>query len=97
MHVAALQTVVPFAIAGHVLRQAPQWAVLVFVFTSQPLLQSPSQFAKPPMHWSEHVPEVQRGTALVAVAQGLAQPPQFSTSPLVLCSHPLLSDPSQFA
>jgi hypothetical protein len=68
--------------------QAPQFAPLVLVFTSQPLLGLPSQSRKPALHTKEHPPAVQTAAAFAGAAQTLPQVPQLRGSVWVLVQLP---------
>ena len=87
-HAPAAQFVVALARAGHTLPHAPQLVTLVLTFTSQPLLGTPSQFAKPALH----ADTAQNPAAQPAVALGstqvLPQLPQDVTEDCRLVSQP---------
>ena len=92
-HAPSEQLAVPFALL-HALPQLPQFAMLEFVFTSQPLVDTPSQFANPEEHApSVHVPEGHDSLAFVKLH---VEPhaPQF-VSVLSDVSHPFAESPSQ--
>jgi hypothetical protein len=88
LHAPSVQVPVPqlaVALARLQLTLHPPQCVVVFVGCSQPLVSSPSQFAKPVLHVpSAHVPAGHVAVALVR-AQGTPQPPQF-VSVYKLCS-----------
>jgi hypothetical protein len=75
---------------------APQWATVVFVFTSQPLsLALPSQLPQPALHVMEQVLALQVAEPL-AVLQGELHAPQCANVLVVLVSQPLVrAFPSQ--
>jgi hypothetical protein len=77
--------------------QRPQWAALVRVSTSQPLVGTPSQSAKPALQ----APTRQAPAAQAAVALGSAQvrphAPQLATVVARLVSQPLATAPSQLS
>ena len=85
-HTLPAQVAVLLAPAGHGLPQAPQLAGDAVMFTSQPLLQAPSQFAYPP---------VQVGVALAPAVHATLQLPQFA-GVLRLVSQPFMQFASQF-
>ena len=70
---------VPF-VALHAAPHAPQLAVDVRRFTSQPLLATPSQSAKPAAQVNPHAPRVHAVVALARAGQVVAHAPQFDTS-----------------
>jgi hypothetical protein len=76
--------------------QPPQFAALVLVFASQPLLRAlPSQLAKPAAHTMLQAPAEQDAVPL-ALEQAWPQPPQWPMLVFVLASQPLLrASPSQ--
>jgi hypothetical protein len=67
---------------------APQFALLVLVFTSQPLLGLPSQSRKPALHTKEQPPAVQTAAALAGAVQTVPQAPQLRGSVWVLVQLP---------
>ena len=76
---------------------APQWVTFVRVFTSQPLLTWPSQFAKPELHLE--IPQVlalHTGVPLL-VAQTRPHAPQWLPLLVRFTSQPLEATPSQSA
>ncbi len=75
---------------------APQWALSLLRFTSQPLATLPSQLAKPALQLAMvHAPLAQPAVAL-ASEQTLLQAPQLVGLVVVLISQPLATTPSQF-
>ncbi len=98
-HVPAVHTVPPPHTRGIPdTEQAPQLALSVFVFTSQPFAGLPSQSAKPALH----APIAQVPAAHVAPAfaneQRIPHPPQLFTSVArTFVSQPVLASPSQSA
>jgi hypothetical protein len=92
-HAPSEQLAVPFALL-QALPQLPQFATLELVFTSQPLVVTPSQFAKPEEHALRvHVPE---GHDSLAFGKLHVEPhaPQF-VSVLSDVSQPFAESPSQ--
>ncbi len=87
------QLVVPFRLV-HVLPHAPQLLV-VLRLTSQPLLASPSQLPKPPLHTMLHVLPVHDAVPLV-LEHTVPHAPQWFRLLVVLISQPLSGLPSQF-
>ena len=83
--------------AGQTTPQRPQWETSVARFTSQPLVASPSQSAKPVMHATPHTPDAQVGDALARDGQAMPQAPQLFGSVRVDTSQPLVALPSQLA
>ena len=83
----------------HGLRQAPQFATLVSVETSQPSSvlpgRGPLQSPKPAWQAWMHMPPEQDCDALLVVLQGALQAPQLSTSVEGLTSQPFVALPSQ--
>jgi hypothetical protein len=87
------QLAVPFALL-HALPQLPQFAMLEFVFTSHPLVDTPSQFANPDVQVpSVHVPDGQDSAAFGRL-QVAPHAPQF-VSVLSDVSQPFAESPSQ--
>jgi len=81
--------------AEHTEPQAPQLAASVVVFTSQPLLGSPSQSAKGAVQVSTaHFPPLHKAEAW-GKSQGASQAPQWSASVFRFVSQPLAVSPSQ--
>jgi hypothetical protein len=77
---------------------APQFIVLLRVFTSHPSLVMRLQSAKPGRHIPiPHAPIAQPGVLLGSIPHTREQPPQLLTSLLVLTSQPLASLLSQFS
>ena len=77
------------------LTQAPQWARLVLVSTSQPLATSPSQsWYAPPHVAASHWPFVHAGAAF-GTTQTLPQAPQLPGSDWVSTSQPSAASPLQ--
>ena len=74
--------------------QAPQLAVLVFRFTSQPVDAKPSQSPNPPLQAMAHVLLEHDGVPFVPL-QEAPQVPQFSELVVVFVSQPLAALPSQ--
>jgi hypothetical protein len=88
-----LQLGVPFT-ALQTLPQVPQFATEPAVFTSQPLVGSPSQFARPALQVMPlHTPPVQAGVP-PWLEHTLPQPPQFCVVAR-LASQPVSGLPSQ--
>jgi hypothetical protein len=80
----------------HARPHAPQCAVVLLVFTSQPLAAIPSQLAKPIAQLATaHTPATHEGVAL-ASAHARPQPPQCATVVSVFTSQPLIGLASQF-
>jgi hypothetical protein len=78
------------------LPHAPQWAALLASVTSQPLLATPSQSAKPARHAPPpHTPAAQRACWLPVIAQAVPHTPQFVAELAVSTSQPLPATPSQ--
>jgi hypothetical protein len=76
VQVPLLHAAVPF-VEPHTLPQAPQFAVLLAVFVSQPLVSFPSQFARPGLQVMPlHTPPVHEGVP-PCDGQALPQLPQF--------------------
>lgn len=92
-HAPSEQLAVPFALLQDV-PQLPQFAMLEFVFTSQPFVDTPSQFANP----DEQVPSVHAPEGHDSLAFGKLQvephAPQF-VSVLSDVSQPFAESPSQ--
>jgi hypothetical protein len=75
--------------------QPPQWALLVRVWVSQPLVWMPSQLPKPAMQEvMEHAPAEQTEVALESV-HALPHAPQLVALLRRSVSQPLLAAPSQ--
>ena len=88
-HAPAVQNTAAFARAAQVRPQPPQCSVLVFVFTSQPLVSTPSQSPVPATHAPiAQTPPVQTRDPEVGVGQTLPQVAQLSTSLCVTISQP---------
>jgi len=88
----------PVALGGAQPRlQAPQWAALVRVSTSQPLLASPSQSAKPARQVEPQAPPAQLAVELAGTGHARMHAPQCAGSVCVLVSQPLAASPSQLA
>ena len=73
----------------------PQFASVVFRFTSQPLEASPSQLPNPVLHAMEHEPSEQPGVPFVLL-QTVPHAPQFVALVSVFVSQPVEPIPSQF-
>lgn len=92
-----LQLALPFA-TKHALPQAPQWLVLLLVFTSQPLPALPSQSAVGgTQELMPQTPFTQLGVAPPGLGQTLPHAPQWLTFVLVLTSQPFATLLSQLA
>jgi len=75
--------------------QAPQLALSVCAFTSQPSPACPLQSRNPLTHDATlHAPPLQAPEALGG-RQAIPQPPQWASEPLVSVSHPVTALPSQ--
>ena len=72
----------------------PQFAVVVFVFVSQPFATLASQLPKPGEQERVHAPAEQVGVAFV-VEQAVPHAPQLLVAVFVLVSHPFAELPSQ--
>ncbi len=70
------QVVVAFARVGQAFAQPPQWATLVRVSISQPLVATPSQFPKFGLQAKPQLLAAQATVALARAAQALLQTPQ---------------------
>jgi hypothetical protein len=81
--------------AGHWVPQAPQFAVLVLVFTSQPFIAMLSQFAVPAGQTTEQAPDWHRAVAPPPAVQALPQVMQLAVSVARLASQPLAGSRSQ--
>jgi hypothetical protein len=78
----------------HVVPHAPQFAVLIWVLTSQPLLEVPSQLPNPALHVpSAQVPDAHDSDAF-AKSHTAPQTPQLE-SVVRLVSQPFVALPSQ--
>jgi hypothetical protein len=82
----AVHVVEPFAFVQAV-PQAPQFAVEVFRFASQPVEARPSQLPKPVLQVTEHDPSAHDAVPLVPL-QAVPQAPQFAVDVSVLVSQP---------
>ncbi|MFO0627818.1 MAG: hypothetical protein U0325_19575 [Polyangiales bacterium] len=80
---------------GHWVPQAPQFAALVLVFTSQPFIAMPSQLAVPAGQTTEQAPAWQRAVAPPRRVQALPQVMQFAVSEVRFASQPLAALRSQ--
>jgi hypothetical protein len=84
----AVHVVTALARMGHALRHVPQWVSELRVSTSQPLVASPSQSAKPVMHDpTVQLPAVHEGVAL-GVEHALLHAPQCAVLVPRLTSQP---------
>jgi len=89
-----VQAGVPLATV-QALRQAPQWATLVWVLTSQPLVLLPSQLASGAVHIVVsrlHTPALQRAVAPAMEGQRVPQRAQWAGLVARLTSQPLAAD-----
>jgi hypothetical protein len=93
-HALDAQLVVPCPFV-HAVPQAPQFAVVLVRFTSQPVDANPSQLPKPALHEMEQVPVEQDAVPFVPL-QAAPHPPQFAADVFVFVSQPLTALPSQF-
>jgi hypothetical protein len=89
------QPAVALAPTVHALRQRPQWAALVEVFTSQPFAALPSQSAKPGRHAKPQVLRSQVGVAFATAGHRLPQRPQCDASSRSSVSQPVAAIPLQ--
>jgi hypothetical protein len=94
VHCEAAHTAVPL-LTAHARPHPPQLPALLRVSTSQPLLASPSQSAKPAVQVSAQRPEAHAGTALSPPMHIVPHAPQWATLDLRSASHPLLAFMSQ--
>jgi hypothetical protein len=83
--------------AAHARPHIPQCSALVFVLTSQPFAALMSQFAKPALQLSAHIPAAHVAVAFAAAAHATPHVPQLATLVLVLTSQPFAALMSQFA
>jgi hypothetical protein len=88
-----VHTLVPFA-ARHAVPQAPQLAVAVFRFTSQPVDARPSQFPKPALQATAQDPSAQLAVPLVPL-HTVGHVPQCATDVSVFVSQPFEETASQ--
>ncbi len=77
--------------------QVPQCAALLLRSTSQPLLATPSQSAKPLLQVNPQVPLPQVAVALARAGHALPQAPQFVSDVVTFTSQPLADARSQSA
>jgi hypothetical protein len=82
---------------GQALPQVPQFDALFVVFTSQPLAGLLSQFAKPALHDTLHMPATHAPLAFGFPPQTVPQTPQFAASVLRFTSQPFAATLSQSA
>ncbi len=82
---------------GHTVPQRPQLVVLVLVFTSQPLVDTPSQSPKPVLHEATRQAPATQAAMPLLIAQAAPQAPQFDGSLPMLSSQPLAGLRSQSA
>jgi len=94
-HIPRVQVRVALGGVGHTLLHLPQWAVSVWVLTSQPSTGFMLQSAKPAVQVKPHVPRVQVRVALGGVGHTLLQRPQWEGLLLRSVSQPLARLPSQ--
>jgi hypothetical protein len=94
-HAPRLQVAVALA-PLHTAPHAPQFAVDVLVFVSQPLFLLPSQSAKLPVQTGVQTPATQLVVPF-AFVQAMPQPPQLLMSVVVGVSQPFFGLPSQSA
>ncbi|MBK8694091.1 MAG: hypothetical protein IPN17_17860 [Deltaproteobacteria bacterium] len=104
VHAPAAQPAVPL-ITVHARPQVPQWATVVLVLVSQPLLRLPSQLPSPELQAMEHTPPLHAGVPpllgqrlpqLAGMPDTTGPPmPQLLTLLSVVVSQPLPSMPSQ--
>ncbi len=80
--------------ATHTRPQAPQWAGLLRVSTSQPLASTPSQSARPGLHVSAHNDPMHSALLSGRAAHARPQAPQLATV-VSGASQPLTGSPSQ--
>jgi hypothetical protein len=92
-HTAAEQEAVPL-VPLQTVPQAPQLAVLVFLFVSQPFVALPSQLPNPALQTGAHTPLEQEVVPFTFV-QTLPQAPQLVMVVLVLVSQPFVAIASQ--
>lgn len=81
--------------AGHTVEHAPQFIGSVSVFTSHPVLATPSQSAKPELHTNPQTRDVHVAVAFMGPGHGEPHEPQLATSSRRSVSQPLPRPPSQ--
>jgi hypothetical protein len=96
-HALPLQVFAALGRDGQAALQAPQLALSLVVFTSQPSPALLLQFAKPPLQVKVHVLLAHTVAALARVGQALLQAPQLVVLVVVFTSQPLPPLASQSA
>jgi hypothetical protein len=94
-HTLAAQVATALGRVGHALPQDPQWAGVLRVSTSQPLLATPSQSAKPAAQVNLQAAATHAGVALARAGHTVPHAPQWVALDRVSTSQPLVTAPSQ--
>lgn len=94
-----LHVLIEHAVPGpHAVPHAPQFALLVARFVSQPFVRMPSQLPQPAAQLAmPHVPLVHDATPFAGVGHTFPQAPHVFTDVFRFDSQPLAMVPSQFA